>query len=120
MEMSDQIIITDRKCTACRGPVTAFMIPDLVWDALGFFLDDWACLSCVANRWSPKKPPSTIDQLNQEIIRQRRRFKLKEVNLYDQRIPIPLNASVRIPTTKDESLRRITAEECTASEGNCP
>ena len=114
--MSDQINIIDKKCAACRGPVTAFMIPDKVWDSLGFFLDDWACLSCVANRINPKNPPTTVEQLNREIIGQRRRFKLKEINLYNQRIPMPLNASIRVPTTKDEALRNITAEECAASE----
>jgi hypothetical protein len=74
-----EITISDKPCVDCGGTVTLFLIPDKVWDGLGYALRDFACLACVARRLNPKINPS---ELGEEIYRQRRRFRLKKVNRY--------------------------------------
>jgi hypothetical protein len=67
------------QCCDCGKAVESFVIPDKVWDGLGFPLEAHACLACVAKRLNPTSPPDA-DHLEGEIYRQRRRFKLKRVN----------------------------------------
>jgi hypothetical protein len=50
--MASDILISDRTCVDCGGPVTLFGVPDKVWKALGFD-KEYACLACVAHRLNP-------------------------------------------------------------------
>jgi hypothetical protein len=76
-----QILISDRPCVDCGGPVHVFLVPDKVWDGLGYALDDYACLACVAHRLNPELEPDA-ESVSKEIYKQRRRFKLKNFNRY--------------------------------------
>lgn len=105
------ITISDRTCIDCGGEVIVFAVPDRVWDGLGIPLDAWICLDCLARRLNPKKPPDTVDGLNVEIIRQRKRLRLGKNNLYNGEIRFPLSLSLRIGATRDDSLRTMTAEQ---------
>lgn len=75
--MSNQTL--NIQCCDCGRAVESFIIPDKVWDGLGFPLEAHACLACVAKRLNPTSPPDA-DNLEGEIYSQRRRFKLKNVN----------------------------------------
>jgi hypothetical protein len=70
------ILISDVKCHDCNGPVTLFGIPDKVWKALGL-KKKWVCMDCVAKRINPK---ATAKQLNNEIQKRKKRFKLEQFN----------------------------------------
>jgi len=70
------LIIEDVVCCDCGGVVETFMIPDKVWDGLGYALGDYACMSCVARRLNPSHPDV---ELQVEISRQRKRFGLEGV-----------------------------------------
>jgi hypothetical protein len=105
------IRIVDRTCVDCGGEVTLYMVPDKVWDGLGFQLQDYACLDCFARRLNPENPPTDLDQLPDEIIRQYRRFKLKAINTYDDNLRLPLDrAALGVSTPGEESVRMVTAE----------
>jgi hypothetical protein len=68
------------KCSDCGKPdvhlTDFFLVPDKVWDAL-CPLDAIVCLGCFGKRLNPANPPQ---DLGAEIHRQRKRFKLKNVN----------------------------------------
>jgi hypothetical protein len=67
-------------CGTDVGPFGGgFVVPDKVWDGLGFPLECYACLECLAKRLNPTNPPAE-DEIGDEIYRQRKRFKLKHVN----------------------------------------
>jgi hypothetical protein len=71
------------KCSDCGKPdvhlTDFFLVPDKVWDAL-CPLDAIVCLGCFGKRLNPANPPQGLQHLGAEIRRQRRRFKLKNVN----------------------------------------
>lgn len=52
-----KIVFADVKCCDCGGAVDVFVIPDNVWDGLGFAPEAFACLACVAKRLNPDNPP---------------------------------------------------------------
>jgi len=70
------------RCSDCGKPdvhlTDFFMVPDKVWDAL-CPLDAIVCLGCFGKRLNPADPPDK-ERLAEEIYRQRKRFKLKNVN----------------------------------------
>lgn len=107
------ILISDRKCVDCGGQVPAFMIPDKVWDGLGFALDDWPCLACVGRRLNPAlKHPEDPFEINREIIEQRRRFHLEESNTYNSgQMQMPLAESIIVLVPGEGSQTELTAEE---------
>jgi len=107
------ILISDRKCVDCGGQVPAFMIPDKVWDGLGFALDDWACLACVGVRLNPAlEHPEDPFQINREIIQQRQRFHLEQSNTYNSgQMQMPLAESIIVLIPGEGSLTELTAEE---------
>jgi len=79
---SERILtIADVVCCDCGGAVDSFMIPDAVWDGLGYDVEDYACMSCVARRLNPSNPvPDDVGTyLQLEISRQRARFGLAGV-----------------------------------------
>ena len=69
-------------CSDCGKPdvhlTDFFLVPDKVWDAL-CPLDAIVCLGCFGKRLNPADPPDE-ERLAEEIYRQRKRFKLKNVN----------------------------------------
>jgi hypothetical protein len=71
------------KCSDCGKPdvhlTDFFLVPDKVWDAL-CPLDAIVCLGCFGKRLNPANPPQDQQHLGAEIRRQRKRFKLKNVN----------------------------------------
>ena len=70
------------RCSDCGKPdvhlTDFFLVPDKVWDAL-CPLDAILCLGCFGQRLNPADPPAE-ERLAEEIYRQRKRFKLKNVN----------------------------------------
>jgi hypothetical protein len=70
------------RCSDCGKPdvhlTDSFLVPDKVWDAL-CPLDAIVCLGCFGKRLNPADPPDK-ERLAEEIYRQRKRFKLKNVN----------------------------------------
>jgi hypothetical protein len=70
------------RCSDCGKPdvhlTDFFLVPDKVWDAL-CPLDAILCLDCFGKRLNPANPP-VKERLEEEIYRQRKRFKLKDVN----------------------------------------
>ena len=70
------------KCSDCGKPdvhlTDFFLVPDKVWDAL-CPLEAILCLGCFGKRLNPANPPLDQD-VGAEIRRQRKRFKLKNVN----------------------------------------
>jgi hypothetical protein len=99
------ILISDRKCVDCGGQVPAFMIPDKVWDGLGFALADWSCLACVGRRLNPalKHPEDPF---------QRHRFHLEQSNSYNSgQMQMPLAESIIVLIPGEGSLKELTAEE---------
>jgi hypothetical protein len=70
------------RCSDCGKPdvhlTDFFLVPDKVWDAL-CPLDAILCLGCFGKRLNPADPPDS-ERLEEEIYRQRKRFKLKNVN----------------------------------------
>lgn len=50
-------------------------------------------------------------QINAEIVRQRRRFKLKQFNLYNGEILLPLDTSLMMIGPAPGSLKEMTAEQ---------
>lgn len=107
------ILISDRKCVDCGGPVPAFMLPDKVWDGLGFALDDWPCLACVGRRLNPAlEHPEDPFQINREIIEQRHRFHLEQSNTYNNgQMQMPLAESIIVLIAGNGSQTELTAEE---------
>jgi hypothetical protein len=95
------VTVTDKTCVDCGGEVTVFAVADKVWDGLGLRLEDWICLGCFARRLNPENPPSNIVDLREEIVRQRRRFKLETFNLYSGEI-LPRNTPFVHLTVADE------------------
>jgi hypothetical protein len=95
------IRVSDRRCVDCGGSVTLFLVPDKVWDGLGFKPGDFGCIKCVARRLNPQRPPTNRNQLAKEILRQRRRFKLESHNTYEECIDHPLKSdwTCRYPWT---------------------
>jgi hypothetical protein len=74
------LMLTCCDCETDVGPFGGgFIVPDKVWDGLGFPLECYACLKCLAKRLNPTNPPAA-DEIGDEIYRQRKRFKLKHVN----------------------------------------
>ena len=71
------------RCSDCGKPdvhlTDFFLVPDKVWDAL-CPLDAILCLGCFAKRINPANPLQDQQHLSAEIRRQRKRFKLKNVN----------------------------------------
>jgi len=71
------------RCSDCGKPdvhlTDFFLVPDKVWDAL-CPLDAILCLGCFGKRLNPDKPLQDQQHLDAEIRRQRKRFKLKNVN----------------------------------------
>jgi hypothetical protein len=69
------------RCSDCGKPdvhlTDFFLVPDKVWDAL-CPLDAILCLDCFGKRLNPANPPDN-EHLEEEIYRQRKRFKLKKV-----------------------------------------
>jgi hypothetical protein len=65
-------------CCDCGGAVELFGVPDAVWDGLGYRVEDYACMRCVARRLNPSNPvPDDVgNYLQLEISRQRKRFGL--------------------------------------------
>ncbi len=97
------IAVTGAKCMDCNGRVALFGVVDKVWDGLGLPLDAWICLRCFAVRLNPKNPwlrvrPFTSYltrfEMTKEIVRQKRRFKLKKINFYNGSAPLPLWSSL--------------------------
>ena len=78
------IRIANVKCADCGGEVTGFVVPDKVWRALGL-TRQWVCLKCVAYRVNPT---ICVENLSQEIDRQRTRFNLQDINRY-RGTPLP-------------------------------
>jgi hypothetical protein len=107
------ILISDRNCVGCGGRVQAFMLPDKVWDGLGFALEDWSCLACVGRRLNPAlEHPEDPYQINQEIIQQRHRFQLAHSNNYNSgQMRMPLAESIIVLVPGEGSLKELTAEE---------
>jgi hypothetical protein len=70
------------RCSDCGKPdvhlTDFFLVPDKVWDAL-CPLEAIVCLGCFGKRLNPADPPDE-ERLEEEIYRQRKRFKLKNVN----------------------------------------
>ena len=70
------------RCSDCGKPdvhlTDFFLVPDKVWDAL-CPLDAILCLGCFGKRLNPAVPADK-ESLEEEIYRQRKRFKLKNVN----------------------------------------
>jgi hypothetical protein len=114
-DMGEQatILISDRTCVDCGGRVQAFMIPDKVWDGLGFALDDWLFLACVGRRLnSALEHPGDPFQINRQIIQQRHRFHLEQNNTYNSgQMQMPLAESIIVLVTGDGSMKELTAEE---------
>lgn len=107
------ILISDRKCIDCGGRVQAFMIPDKVWDGLRFDLDDWPCLACVGRRLNPALEHSEDPfEINREIIQQRHRFHLEQINTYNSgQMQMPLAESIIVLVPGEGSQKELTAEE---------
>jgi hypothetical protein len=107
------VLISDRKCVDCSGRVPAFMIPDKVWDGLGFALDDWSCLGCVGRSLNPAlEHPGDPFEINREIILQRHRFHLEQSNTYNSsQMQMPLAESIIVLVPGEGSLKELTAEE---------
>jgi hypothetical protein len=83
MALPNEVLIDDVTCCDCGGRCEAtFVLPNKVWDGLGFALGAFACFACIARRLNPNNPPQDADQLTEEIYRQRRRFKLKRINKF--------------------------------------
>lgn len=95
------VTVTDKICIDCGGEVTVFAVADKVWDGLGLPLEDWICLGCFARRLNPENPPSNVAELHNEIVRQRRRFKLETFNLYSGE-RMARNMPFRYVTVTDE------------------
>ena len=76
------ISVATLRCSDCGKPdvhlTDFFLVPDKVWDAL-CPLDAILCLGCFGKRLNPADPPND-ERLEEEIYRQRKRFKLKNVN----------------------------------------
>src|SRR5947207_1325007 len=68
-------------CVDCGGPTHAFVVPDKVWDGLGFPLEAFACFGCFAKRLNPSDPPD-VEHIDDEIYKQRKRFRLKRFNRF--------------------------------------
>jgi hypothetical protein len=107
------ILISDRQCVDCGGPVPAFMVPDKVWDGLGFAVDDWSCLACVGGRLnSALEHPDDPFEINREIIEQRHRFHLEPINTYNSgQMQMPLAESIIVLISGAGSPSELTAEE---------
>lgn len=107
-----EILVTDRRCLDCGGPVTIFLIPDKVWDGLGYALADYACLACVSRRLNPQYPDP--ENVTAEIYRQRRRFKLKSVNRYDG---LRIRRHKVVIADGEDGLTEMTAEQAAGGRG---
>lgn len=89
----ERVTITDVTCCDCKGAVTAFLIPDKVWLALGLS-KEWICLFCLARRLNPHLTANELNLtpdefssvvasvIDEEISRQKRKFRLKAINRY--------------------------------------
>jgi len=70
------------RCFDCGKPdvhlTDFFLVPDKLWDAL-CPLDAILCMRCFGKRLNPADPPDE-EHLAEEIYRQRKRFKLKNLN----------------------------------------
>jgi hypothetical protein len=82
------LTIKDVRCVDCRGAVELFAIPDAVWDGLGYALGDYACMSCVYHRLGTPKHDD-MDDMQEEITRQRLRFGLSENENESMGVPLP-------------------------------
>lgn len=101
--------ITDRTCVDCGGPVTLFLVPDKVWDQLGYEVDAFACLACVGRRLNPHLKTFDAESISVEMYRRRKRFKLKTINRYGG-VELPL-CSVVVRVANEKSEESLTAEE---------
>jgi hypothetical protein len=78
----EDFLVATLRCSDCGKPdvhlTDFFLVPDKVWDAL-CPLDAILCLGCFGKQLNPAVPADK-ESLEEEIYRQRRRFKLKKVN----------------------------------------
>jgi hypothetical protein len=78
----EAFLVATLKCSDCGKPdvqlTDFFLMPDKVWDAM-CPLDAILYLGCFGKRLNPADPPDK-ERLAEEIYRQRKRFKLKNVN----------------------------------------
>ena len=78
----EDFLMATLRCSDCGKPdvhlTDFFLVPDKVWDAL-CPLDAILCLGCFGKRLNPAVPADK-ESLEEEIYRQRKRFKLKNVN----------------------------------------
>jgi len=102
------ILVSDANCHDCKGHVTLFGIPDKVWKGLGL-TTEWLCISCILRRLNPAfTSEATDDDLSEEIYRQRKRFKLKRIDLIFGQ-PVPFYLIVLQP--ENESHSALTRKE---------
>jgi len=112
-------------CGTDVGPFGGgFIVPDKVWDGLGFPLECYACLECLAKRLNPTNPPAE-DEIEDEIYLQRKRFKLKHVNKwlgdkresqkfrdrYFMRVKVAQEVQKLLDGRSDEVLRRFNTSK---------
>lgn len=118
----ETVLSRDAVCADCGGDVGIYyLVPDALWDGLGYKLQDWACLDCLAKRLNPTNPATDPYLLAKEINRQKRKFALGKFIFYDEDygMPVPLNpkplprgwygGGLYIPTP--EVIRRVAPEK---------
>jgi hypothetical protein len=104
------VTVTDAVCVDCGGPCTLFCVIDKLWDGLGFAREDYACLECLARRLCPEAPPDTLGKLREMIVWKRRRFGLKDYNLFSGNNAFPLDKACFV-LTPDHGISTQTVEQ---------